>query len=428
MKSMGSKRASRWTHVMRKIFLPQDYPEGITADYYPFHLWTALQNISASAMYVLCTQALLTAASASSAAFSMAIGVTWVLKDGFGCLGSLFASGKFGSRLDGNPKRYKWLADVGMNFGILLDILTPLFPMAFLAIGSISNAIKSLALLVASSTRMCMVEGFAANHNFGDIIAKLHAQSTTCFFLGICLGIPITTLCEENLPLRLAFFSLLTVGHMYCSYRALSAVQLLSLNTQRSAILIQHYLDSINGNGADGVVLSPKDVCERETFIHPYSLRNDKNIILGSDFSTLVGPYLGKPDSPNFQTMIDLYGKEMFLIYSPYSMKKRCDTPDTQGPDHSRSDTMHIILHKDHIGRDRVKALFTAFIIQKLAKDPNWNNSIPRNGGSHDETALCMSEILFPQFIEQLKGQGWGDNYDPVILETETKCTWDRDE
>lgn len=176
-------------------------------------------------------------------------------------------------------------------------------------------------------------------------------------------------------------------------------------------------------------MLAPKDVCEKEKFMSAYSLRNEKNIILGSDFSNLVGPYLGKSDSPNFQMMMDLYGKEMFLIYSPFSMNKTRHMTDVTRSDTPQSDPMHIILHKDHVGCDRFKALFTAMIIQKLSNDPNWNISIPQNGGgSHDEVALAMSESLFPQFCEQLKEQGWGDNYDPIILETETKCTWDRDE
>ena len=33
---------------------------------------------------------------------------------------------------------------------------------------------------------------FAVQSNFGDIVAKLHAQSTITFFLGMCLGIPAT--------------------------------------------------------------------------------------------------------------------------------------------------------------------------------------------------------------------------------------------
>ena len=39
---------------------------------------------------------------------------------------------------------------------------------------------------------MALVEGFATHGNFGDVVAKLHAQSTLTFFLGMVMGIPAT--------------------------------------------------------------------------------------------------------------------------------------------------------------------------------------------------------------------------------------------
>jgi hypothetical protein len=118
--------------------LPEGYPASVSADYKKYFMWTALQGVSyrpevasclhqricGSASYVLSTKALL-----SSVGVGLAISIpgsaaiSWVLKDGLGCVGMMAIASKLGTRFDSDTKRNKWRADVLHNLGVGVSLV-----------------------------------------------------------------------------------------------------------------------------------------------------------------------------------------------------------------------------------------------------------------------------------------------------------------
>jgi hypothetical protein len=223
------------------------------------------------------------------------------------------------------------------------------------------------------------------------------------------LGIPITYICETHLPFRIFFFSLLTCAHLYCSYRALLSVHVRNLNLQRSVILMNHYLNSLHSdcvlNGS--VHLTPGDVSEKEDFLHSYSLRSEKQIILGSDLTTATSV-----DGLQLRHALEMFSsRNYFLVSSP-------------SPSPSTSSPLHIFFKNRHTPHDRFESLFIGMIYDQLRTD-----SIRESRKLSDiemiQGSLNMSDRLFPHFCEQLKERGWEMNFESIELESENYYDWE---
>jgi hypothetical protein len=103
--------------LVARVFGPvRDVADG----YWRVAAWWAAQGVAASALQVLATSALLTSLLGVAAAPSMALSaaINWVLKDGFGSLGLMLVSTKYGSLFDVYPKRAKFVADCLLVSGV----------------------------------------------------------------------------------------------------------------------------------------------------------------------------------------------------------------------------------------------------------------------------------------------------------------------
>ncbi len=63
---------------------------------------------------------------------------------------------KLGKAFDLDPKTFRFRADLAMNVGILIELLTARAPEYFLLLASIANAIKGVSMSVAGATRASM--------------------------------------------------------------------------------------------------------------------------------------------------------------------------------------------------------------------------------------------------------------------------------
>ncbi|CAN0460687.1 unnamed protein product, partial [Discosporangium mesarthrocarpum] len=75
-------------------------------------------------------------------ASAIAVTVVWVLKDGFGMVGSLLFSYLVGNHMDSNIKEWRLFADVINDVGLALDLVAPLFRAHFALISSLATLCK----------------------------------------------------------------------------------------------------------------------------------------------------------------------------------------------------------------------------------------------------------------------------------------------
>ncbi|XP_019247345.1 PREDICTED: protein root UVB sensitive 3 isoform X2 [Nicotiana attenuata] len=169
--SISIKRSSNaFTHISQRIlqaFVPEGFPSSVTPDYVPFQVWDSLQGLSTYVRMMLSTQALLSAIGVGEKSATV-IGATfqWFLRDLTGMVGGVLFTCYQGSNLDSNAKMWRLVADLMNDLGMLMDLVSPLFPSAFVFIvclGSLSRsftnymAVCSLSLNTLNCERCSIV-------------------------------------------------------------------------------------------------------------------------------------------------------------------------------------------------------------------------------------------------------------------------------
>lgn len=242
LRSPGQQSSSLWWSLCA-AFLPEGYPSSVTPDYLPFQIWDTLQGLSTYVRSMLSTQVLLGALGVGQLS-ATALGATfqWFIRDFTGMLGGILFTLFRGSSLDSNAKQWRLAADLINDVGMLLDLLSPLYPRAFLAIlclGSISRAITGTA---SGATRAALTQHFALRQNAADLSAKEGSQETAATMAGMLLGMGVARATAGNVGALWACFLALTLFHMYANYRAVRSLCLTSLNPERAALLLRSFL------------------------------------------------------------------------------------------------------------------------------------------------------------------------------------------
>ncbi|XP_024008322.1 protein root UVB sensitive 3 isoform X2 [Eutrema salsugineum] len=245
------RSANRFNHVWRRVlqaFVPEGFPGSVTPDYVGFQLWDTLQGLSTYIKMMLSTQALLSAIGVGEKSATV-IGATfqWFLRDFSGMLGGILFTFYQGSNLDSNAKMWRLVADLMNDIGMLMDLLSPLFPSAFIIVVCLGSLSRSFTGVASGATRAALTQHFALQDNAADISAKEGSQETMATMMGMSLGMLLARFTSGN-PLAIWFsFLSLTVFHMYANYRAVRCLVLNSLNMERSSILLAHFMQTGQG-------------------------------------------------------------------------------------------------------------------------------------------------------------------------------------
>ncbi|KAI8906382.1 DUF647 family protein [Gorgonomyces haynaldii] len=248
---------------MIQVFLPQDYPHSVSPDYLNYQIYDTLQALCSSVNGLFARRASLKRAGVGDATASVTNAtLQWVLSDGTAMIGRILFAYGYSFDLDADLKLYRFMADIFNDFGMLLDMLAPLFPkeMSWMII-CVSSLSFSLCGVCGGSTKAALSQHFAIRNNVADLNAKDGSQETLVQLVGIVLGSTVLQrVSDDDLVLSWIIFIGLTLLHLYFNYRAVKSVHLRTLNDQRLWIVMQSFLES-------GSVLDPVAVSKKEHFL-----------------------------------------------------------------------------------------------------------------------------------------------------------------
>ena len=158
---------------MVETYLPADYPESVTKEYWPFTKYSLIGSTCITAMMFLSTQSLFVALGGSTTQSQLAAAAyIWVLKDGIGQLGGILFASRYGQNFDEDIKKWRFMAMLALNISIFIEITTLVFPTHFLALASTANVGKNICFLLAAASRASINVRFAKQNNMGDISGK----------------------------------------------------------------------------------------------------------------------------------------------------------------------------------------------------------------------------------------------------------------
>lgn len=355
----------------------------MSADYWPFHRWWIVSSLAGSANYVLSMQCLLTAVGMPAiGSVPISAGISWVLKDGFGSLMSMFVAGRFARRFDVEPKTSKWKADILHNVGVGLEILTPLFPAYFLLMASLANTLKGVAGIISGATRASFNRGFATSDNLGEVTAKAQGQGIAAYLAGMGLGIGLSFLWPiHELTYTFPLFLSLAAVHLTAGYHALCNVTLTTLNLQRAFLLIDHYVRATAQQAVMARIETPDEVRVRERFV------------AGS-----------RPFHPHLELAAPLHGAfasgaAALAALRAFATKRYVIALAADG-----SGRLRVLLKKEAEARDVLEALFHAVAVLHQQPDGRARTEEDVRGAGRFVTER------FPTFFAQLSTSQWKDS------------------
>ncbi|KAJ4710746.1 protein root UVB sensitive 3 [Melia azedarach] len=372
------RSGSRFNHIWRRVlqaFVPEGFPSSVTPDYVPFQVWDSLQGLSTYIRTMLSTQALLSAIGVGEKSATV-IGATfqWFLRDLTGMLGSVLFTFYQGSNLDSNAKMWRLVADLMNDLGMLMDLLSPLFPSAFVFVVCLGSLSRSFTGVASGATRAALTQHFALQNNAADISAKEGSQETMATMIGMALGMLLARITTGN-PLAIWFsFLSLTMFHIYANYRAVRCLALTSLNFERSSILLQHFMETDQ-------VLSPEQVSTME---HVLPMRttswSSKNKLLHMrvDLGLRVSSLSHLEMRDLLHSTAALYEKASYLLVE-------------------KKGIVGVIVHKDSTATDVLQSYIHALVMANLM---DGNKSV------HSGSQSWMDK-QYDVFLHKLKLSGW---------------------
>ncbi|KAF7827976.1 protein root UVB sensitive 3 [Senna tora] len=373
------RSGARYSYVWRRFlqaFVPEGFPSSVTSDYVPFQIWDSLQGLSTYIRTMLSTQALLSAIGVGEKSATV-IGATfqWFLRDLTGMLGGILFTLYQGSNLDSNAKMWRLVADFMNDLGMLMDLISPLFPSVFVVVVCLGSLSRSFTGVASGATRAALTQHFALQDNAADISAKEGSQETVATMIGMALGMLLARVTVGH-PLAIWFlFMSLTLFHMYANYRAVLCLALTSLNPERSSILWQHFLKT-------GHVLSPKQVSSLEHVLPiiftSWTSTNAKSLHKQVHLGMRVSSF-DMSNSLFYLLVIDL-----FLFVEKYLLVER-------------KGVIHVIVHKDSQAADILKSFFHALV---MAHKTGQSKSL------HSDSQRWMDD-QYDVFLQKLKSSGW---------------------
>ncbi|KAB1209278.1 UPF0420 protein C16orf58 [Morella rubra] len=363
----------------------QGFPSSVTPDYVPFQVWDSLQGLSTYIRTMLSTQALLSAIGVGEKSATV-IGATfqWFLRDLTGMLGGILFTFYQGSNLDSNARMWRLVADLMNDLGMLMDLVSPLFPSAFVFVVCLGSLSRSFNLTVELLWYNASLNDW---HGFGDscccLLMCMNHQK--CFYTGyLNVDGPGYPLC---LPSAFVFVVCLVACHDFCTGVASGATR---------AALTQHF--ALQSNAAD---IAAKEGSQ-ETM------------------ATMIGMALGMllariTMGHALAIWLSFLSLTMFHMYANYKAV-RCLVLTSLNPQRSSILLQHFletgqgmyllvekkgvvsaILHKDSTNADVLQSFFHALVLA---------NFTDKNTSVHLQSQSWMDKH-YEVFIQKLKSSGW---------------------
>ncbi|KAL7132707.1 hypothetical protein ABFS83_12G092000 [Erythranthe nasuta] len=373
------KSSRRFNHLSRRIldaFVPEGFPSSVTPDYVPFQIWDSLQGLSTYIRTMLSTQALLSAIGVGEKSATV-IGATflWFLRDLTGMLGGILFTFYQGANLDSNAKMWRLVADLMNDLGMLMDLVSPVFPSAFVFIVCLGSISRSFTGVASGATRAALTQHFALQNNAADISAKEGSQETIATMVGMALGMLLAHITTGHATAIWFCFLSLTVFHMYANYKAVRCLSLATLNCERSSILLSHYMET-------GQVLSPKQVSVMEHVLPVWTTLWTANTVKCLYQRVQLGVRIS---SLNSDQVVDL----SHLASSYYKKGKYMLL--------ARKSAISVVMHKDSAAADILQAFVHALVLAKLDD---------KDRSMHFESQSWMAKN-YESFVLKLTSLGW---------------------
>ncbi|EGD73838.1 hypothetical protein PTSG_05532 [Salpingoeca rosetta] len=216
------------------LVLPEGYPASVSSDYASYQIWDTAQAFSSSVMGTISTYAVLKGVGVGDAQATVAAATyTNLLRDATGMLAGIWFAWYSSTDMDRNAKQWRLVADVVNDMAMLVELVSPLIPAAFLPLMCMASFLRAIVGVAGGATRAALVRHQARLNNMADVSAKDGSQETLVNLAALVVSLAITPLAAESRVMAWAMFLPLVFMHLYCNYRAVRALEMPAFNAHR---------------------------------------------------------------------------------------------------------------------------------------------------------------------------------------------------
>ncbi|CAM6093199.1 unnamed protein product [Calypogeia fissa] len=375
---------------LKSAFLPEGYPNSVTADYLPFQTWDTLQGLSTYIRSMLSTQALLGGIGVGETKATV-VGATfqWFLRDFTGMLGGILFTLYQGSNLDSSAKQWRLAADFLNDMGMLMDLISPLFPGSFLTILCIGSVARAITGTASGATRAALTQHFAVRQNAADVQAKEGSQETAATMVGMLLGMVVARATAGDAVAMWVSFLVLTAFHMYANYRAVRSLCLTSLNPERTEILLRSHLRQETVD-----LPTPKEMSVKERVLPQLPGQRlfamwRPGICWRISFGSRISSLRPRGGWESFtRILIHQYGRQEYMVSV-------------------EDGVIHVILNSRASVQDCLRAYVHALRLKEIL-ERSQTGSADTTGAERD--CLAWMESSYSRFLNLLQQSGWVNN------------------
>lgn len=340
-KSTSATR-NRFVSLLSETFLPEGFPQSVTADYLTYQTWDTVQALCSSVTGTLSTRSILRGVGVGSAEANLVSGtISWALRDGMSMVSRICFASRVATDLDFDAKRWRYVADITNDIALLIEIFSSYLPepWMFLCAICIASLFKAVTGVAGGGSKASLTHHFALRDNTADLSAKEGSQETAAGLIGVALGMLTAWLVpDDHYWYTLLVVGFFTSAHLYANYRAVTSLVLQYLNKQRCGIVMGHYLNVMMGQqrqkskGNDGQwlqrILTPKDVRRLEGVLsyHPTAKASlPLRIHLGAALSDFLETYADRLSiaTTTQQVLGAITANGYALFYVPSNERRR---------------------------------------------------------------------------------------------------------
>lgn len=419
MRSMMPKKKtqSRTTLFIRLTspFLPLGFPDSVTPDYTPYQVYDSLQAFASTIAGLLASRAVFVGMGVGSEGASLITTMLlYIAQETIGRVATILFADRFSQRIEADVKFYRFFADIVNDTALILDCISPSMPTAARAITlGVSNACRALCGVAGGSSKAILSTHFAKSGNIGELNAKDGSQETVISLLGMWFGGLVVSNVHGTVETWCCLLPLL-VSHLWCNWKAVNSVRLMTLNLERASILFE-------GIGRSQIQ-NPIEVGAAEGIMTRYkSLNSDKasslrRLAIGATFGELVSCVLQADDEhkglETVQRLLHMFRQEEYVLWIDSTTGKSV-----------------MLLQEGVSGQSQAKACFHYFRLMQRQRGPLQHETLH---GNSPDTAVLNEEPSDPLVVaerilheinrqwealaQRLKQAGW--DLDKTVLET----------
>ncbi|KAK7208420.1 vitamin B6 photo-protection and homoeostasis-domain-containing protein [Myxozyma melibiosi] len=323
----SSSRVLRVLQFLISVFLPTGYPDSVTSDYVDYQIFDSIQAFASTIAALIGNRAVLTAVGVGdkNATSTSAMFITG-LQETLGRLATISFAWKYGSTLEQECKKFRFVADLVYNAGVICDVCAPYFGVSrstkifFLCC---SGVLKAVCGVMANGSRAALTQHFTDSErgSISDVSAKDASQETVISLMGMLVGAIIVPYVNTDIQIWTTLLLLITV-HLTTNYWAVTSVVMDTLNRQRVNIVFAYLMDQTSPlmlesdlldhqSVLPSRILSPKEVVKQERVLERDGLLRwgSGNTILGhASIGSFSEVYRILPSGMTVNELLHLFG------------------------------------------------------------------------------------------------------------------------